>query len=183
MPTDTRRAIVRASRLLAIEPFQSTEETRYYLNGVHIVPHELGALLVATNGHYLVTLLDRDAKVTGLPAIWHPEARLRIGKQIAEWRKECVDNTDRDFWVDLQCDGATGNGTFTITGAETPAEVLKGASRVLLRAEVRGLMIDGTYPEWHRVMPDLPRNANTLGLATFQSPYLKMFGDLCKALG
>lgn len=41
----------------------SKEETRYYLNGVHIEPHPVrGAILVATDGHRMVVIHDADAE-------------------------------------------------------------------------------------------------------------------------
>jgi hypothetical protein len=41
-------------KLMALEPLKSSEETRYYLRGVAIVPQADGSLhLVATNGHAL----------------------------------------------------------------------------------------------------------------------------------
>lgn len=40
----------------------STEETRYYLNGVHLEPHPCGgAFMVATDGHRLIVVHDESA--------------------------------------------------------------------------------------------------------------------------
>src|SRR5450759_523711 len=42
---------------------RSTEETRYYLNGVYIAPHpDKGVILTATDGHRLISLHDEAGK-------------------------------------------------------------------------------------------------------------------------
>jgi hypothetical protein len=60
---------------------QSTEETRYWLNGVYVEPAPNGgALLVATNGHILVCLHDPDALVAGAGIVNLPPALLKACK-------------------------------------------------------------------------------------------------------
>lgn len=60
---------------------QSSEETRYWLNGVFIEPAPNGgALLVATNGHILLCLHDHDAIVTGSAIVNLPPALLKACK-------------------------------------------------------------------------------------------------------
>lgn len=53
----------------ACDLFRSTEEVRYYLNGVYVQPHpDQGALMIATDGHRMLVAYDRDG-VCKKPAI------------------------------------------------------------------------------------------------------------------
>lgn len=108
--TTPQRAILRAGKLVAIEPFQSSEETRYYLTGVHIGPHPEGAILVATDGHTLAAMLDRDAAVAGLPAIWGHRIKDEFGRRLCDRAK---DSPERTIWCDLQIKVPGGNPDLT----------------------------------------------------------------------
>ncbi|RCK32513.1 hypothetical protein TH9_12355 [Thalassospira xiamenensis] len=61
-----RRITVCAKRFFAAWQFISTEETRYYLNGVFIEPHpDGGVTMTATDGHTLASIRDRNARFDG----------------------------------------------------------------------------------------------------------------------
>lgn len=61
-----RRISVCAKRFYAAWQFISTEETRYYLNGVFIEPHpDGGVLMAATDGHVLAVVRDQNARIEG----------------------------------------------------------------------------------------------------------------------
>ncbi|EPY03083.1 DNA polymerase III subunit beta [Magnetospirillum fulvum] len=108
----------------------STEETRYYLNGIyfHAAAGADGAMLraVATDGHRLaraeVTLPDGAA---GMPGVIIPR------KTVAEIRK-LIEETD---------------GEITVSLSETK---LKFA---FSDAELTSKLIDGTFPDYERVIP------------------------------
>lgn len=67
MTTATKREVrVRAKHFAAAYVFASTEETRYYLNGVLVEPHpDGGVLLVATDGHRMVAIKDDEGETNG----------------------------------------------------------------------------------------------------------------------
>jgi DNA polymerase-3 subunit beta len=110
----------------------STEETRYYLNGIHLHTIEEGAssLLraVATDGHRLARVeIAMPAGAAGMPGVILPR------KMVAELRK-LIDDLD----------------------AEAPVAV--ALSNVRIRFEVgtavlRSRLIDGTFPDYERVVP------------------------------
>ena len=105
----------------------STEETRYYLNGIYIHKAESGELCaVATDGHRLA--MTRQALPSGaaqMPSIILPR------KAVSELRK-LLDDFDGDVLVAL---------------SETRAEFRFGA--VCLTSK----LIDGTFPDYTRVIP------------------------------
>jgi DNA polymerase-3 subunit beta len=108
----------------------STEETRYYLNGIHL--HAAGsgptAMLraVATDGHRLAKIeLALPAGAEAIPAIIVPR------KTVAELRK-LVDTVEGDVRV-----------------AVSPTRI----QFILERAVLVSRLIDGTFPDYERVIP------------------------------
>ncbi|MDA0800032.1 MAG: DNA polymerase III subunit beta [Proteobacteria bacterium] len=105
----------------------STEETRYYLNGIYIHKAESGELCaVATDGHRLA--MTRQALPSGaaqMPSIILPR------KAVSELRK-LLDDFDGDVLVGL---------------SETRAEFRFGVVRLTSK------LIDGTFPDYTRVIP------------------------------
>jgi DNA polymerase III subunit beta len=105
----------------------STEETRYYLNGIYIHKAESGELCaVATDGHRLA--MTRQALPPGaaqMPSIILPR------KAVSELRK-LLDDFDGDVLVGL---------------SETRAEFRFGVVRLTSK------LIDGTFPDYTRVIP------------------------------
>jgi DNA polymerase III subunit beta len=108
----------------------STEETRYYLNGIflHVADEELKA--AATDGHRLArfTLACPDG-AAGMPDVIVPR------KCVAELRKLLEEALDKNVEVDL----SASKVRFT----------LGGENGVVLTSK----LIDGTFPDYTRVIP------------------------------
>jgi len=111
----------------------STEETRYYLNGIFLhVSDEDGGVLkaAATDGHRLARFtITRPAGAEGMPDVIVPR------KCVAELRKLLEENLDSNVVVDL-----------------SPSKIrftLGGEGGVVLTSK----LIDGTFPDYSRVIP------------------------------
>ena len=111
----------------------STEETRYYLNGIFLhVADENGGVLkaAATDGHRLARFtITRPAGAEGMPDVIVPR------KAVAELRKLLEEALDANVLVDL-----------------SPSKIrftLGGAGGVVLTSK----LIDGTFPDYSRVIP------------------------------
>ncbi|TCD05366.1 DNA polymerase III subunit beta [Erythrobacteraceae bacterium CFH 75059] len=114
----------------------STEETRYYLNGIflHVSDGENGSGPVmraaATDGHRLARFtLSRPEGAEGMPDVIIPR------KTVAELRKLLEEALDAEVRVDL-----------------SPSKVrftLGGENGVVLTSK----LIDGTFPDYSRVIP------------------------------
>jgi len=106
----------------------STEETRYYLNGIFFHAHDGRLRAVATDGHRLARVeTDLPEGAGAMPAVIVPR------KTVNEVRK-LVDDLDDDAGV----------------------EVGLSASRIRLMigvAALRSRLIDGTFPDYERVIP------------------------------
>jgi DNA polymerase-3 subunit beta len=108
----------------------STEETRYYLNGIflHVAEDELKA--AATDGHRLARYtLPRPDGAQGMPDVIVPR------KCVAELRKLLEEALDTNVLVDL----SASKIRFT----------LGGENGVVLTSK----LIDGTFPDYTRVIP------------------------------
>ncbi len=108
----------------------STEETRYYLNGIflHVTEDELRA--AATDGHRLARFtIARPDGAEGMPDVIVPR------KCVAELRKLLEEALDSQVEVDL----SASKIRFT----------LGGESGVVLTSK----LIDGTFPDYSRVIP------------------------------
>jgi len=108
----------------------STEETRYYLNGIflHVSDDELKA--AATDGHRLARYtLARPDGAEGMPDVIVPR------KCVAELRKLLEEALDSNVEIDL----SASKIRFT----------LGGENGVVLTSK----LIDGTFPDYSRVIP------------------------------
>jgi DNA polymerase-3 subunit beta len=108
----------------------STEETRYYLNGIfiHVADDELKA--AATDGHRLARFtLPKPDGADGMPDVIVPR------KCVAELRKLLEEALDTNVEIDL----SASKIRFT----------LGGENGVVLTSK----LIDGTFPDYTRVIP------------------------------
>jgi len=104
----------------------STEETRYYLNGIYLHAHDGALRAVATDGHRLaLSEMTLPGGASGLPGIIIPR------KTVAEIRR-LIDGQDAD--ISLSVSDAKIRFTF--------------GSAVLTSK-----LIDGTFPDYERVIP------------------------------
>lgn len=141
---------------MMVQPFISKEETRYYLNGFWVQPHRSGgAVIVATDGHTMAACYDRSGHVD-VPGIIQLSkttlAACRLGK-----------NESRRV---LRVEGDTVS-----VYRNWDEEQNKG---VLVAAE-EGVVIDGDFPDWRKVIPPLP---TTFGTASLNASYMRRFEKL-----
>ncbi|WP_455479503.1 DNA polymerase III subunit beta [Bartonella sp. B23] len=108
----------------------STEETRYYLNGVyfHVINDDILKLrLVATDGHRLAQVdIEAPSGIDGMPGVIIPR------KTVGELQKLLSEEIDGDIRVEL---------------SETKIRFSLGS--VVFTSK----LIDGTFPDYQRVIP------------------------------
>jgi len=124
LPAATLRQIIDKTRFAI-----STEETRYYLNGIYLhVTDEAQPLLkaAATDGHRLARVtVPRPGGAEGMPGIIVPR------KCVAELRK-LLDEADGNVQVSL-----------------SESKIRFGLGNAILTSK----LIDGTFPDYSRVIP------------------------------
>lgn len=145
--------------------FASTEETRYYLDGVYIEPHpEGGVTLTATNGHYLIQILDRGGS-TDRPFI--------------------MSMNKRDL-TKLKPTRRTPNETLITYGTELGFgrfRVDLAAIDSLPKACFFAVEVDGTYPDYRKVIPWLHKDRKPCGEVSLDAKYIGNFGAASLLIG
>lgn len=119
----------------------STEETRYYLNGIYLHsvetnPKEAKLRGVATDGHRLALVdVDLPAGAKGINGVIVPRKALSLISTVA---------------------GASPAGTINVGISPTQIRVSSG------KASLVSKLVDGTYPDYGRVIPTSSEHKATL---------------------
>lgn len=151
---------VNANMFRAAAECQSTEETRYYLNGVYIAPHpEKGVILTATDGHRLISLHDESGKCTSARIV-HIDPKAIDAKTYNALRKAMPEETPR---IVIGEDGNATVGTYR---------------------SLKSCFVDGTYPDWPKVVaPILARSREGKYCpASYNQKYVAAFGKIATML-
>jgi hypothetical protein len=136
----------------------SKEETRYYLKGVCLQHDKDGLVYTATDGHRLIATRH----------IWDD------GKSPAHFEPVIIPSSlIKMIKVNRKIDRA-----------EIKLETIEGARARMIRITYCGVQyaeneIEGTFPDWRRVMP---REQNR-EYATYNADYVSSFKDAIKAMG
>ena len=144
--------IVNASMFCRIANFRSFEATRYYLNGVYCEPgpNGKGCILTATDGHTLGSILDKNGYCDA-PAI------IRYSKNLEPKNMPNKSLVDR---ANVAIPGIPNERSlaYLVIGAVDNAEMasmLSAASDDVYATE-KDVVVDGTFPNWRRVIPRGP---------------------------
>lgn len=148
----------------------STSDVRYYLNGVFIQPCESGgAILTATDGHCLLSFRDPRGVVKGSGIV-----SLNAGM-----RRELVTppgdllvgggglRTAFPERVVMAWAGERGSGAYVVTSSVNYEDKERGPveprdhlpalfnqpDKRIVAAQFRDAVIDGTFPDWRKVIP------------------------------
>jgi hypothetical protein len=139
---------------------RSTEETRYYLNGVYVAPHpEKGVVLTATDGHRLISLHDEAGKCSA-PKIINIDAKAIDVTAYNALRKAMPGETPR---IVVGEDGIVTVGTYR---------------------SLKSCFIDGSYPDWPLVVRRLLAKAKEgkHAPASYNQKYVASFGKIATML-
>lgn len=139
---------------------QSTEETRYYLNGVYVTPHpEKGAMLTATDGHRLICLHDESGKCSAAKIVKVDPKAIDV-KSYNALRKAMPEAPPR---LVIEDDGIVTVGTYR---------------------SLKSCFVDGTYPDWPLVVkPVLARvKEGKFAPASYNNRYVAAFGRIATML-
>lgn len=120
----------------------SKEETRYYLNGVHIEPHPVkGALIVSTDGHRMVCIHDADGVCDQQMIVKLPTYVRALCKD-----KKAALGIDRAI---LEIDAAANSAMVVVESVNAKG----GVTRTTPLVTAHKCLIEGTFPDWRRVIP------------------------------
>lgn len=120
----TLPAIELAAALADVGFAVSTEETRYYLNGIFTHPVEDGVCLVATDGHRLSKRIIRTETDAAMPGVIIPRGAVKVISKILP----------KEGPIHLQ----VSDSVIRIAAGDTT---------------LTSKLIDGTFPDYQRVIP------------------------------
>lgn len=151
----TFTASINANLFRVASSFISSEETRYYLRGVFVEPHQsgVGVYLIATDGHRMFVSHDETGSCEGSAIVSLDKAALSACKANRN------DNVDRVISI------ADGNATILLDDAPVAAAF--------------GVIVDGTFPDWRRIAAP---NLETQSPATFCGRYVSDFAKAAQEL-
>lgn len=139
------RFAVCAARAAAIFAFVSNEETRPYLQGINIERGpDGGAILTATDGHALASWYDRAGYVDGEPIVSLRSVAKLCKPSKNDRFKTWLVGVDKRVAV-IVCPAALEAEQALVCFESEQCEMLGGASS--------DAVIDGTFPDWRRVLP------------------------------
>lgn len=132
----------------------SKEETRYYLNGVYFTEYNKRLTMVSTDGHRL--------------------SKVELGTSLNDgWAKSCKTGS-------ILPTAAVSLITSTLgTKAKGTIRVSFYKSRIIFTTDewiVRSKIVDGTYPDWTRVVPNGSTNNVTLDLVKLVKSATRLIG-------
>lgn len=131
--------------LLRVTPFKGTNDIRYYLNGVLVMPYEGHALLMATNGHWMAIYESVDSRadkerILDLPG-WF------LSQMIQAQRGE-----DQDLEDDDSPSYSPVPKTLFVTDEKSRLVIKEKSTEVLVKPGLP--FIDGKFPDCLKVLPD-----------------------------
>ena len=139
----------------------STEEVRYYLNGVHISPAPTGgAVITSTDGAMLISMFDPNAYVSGEAIVMLDKQMIRalpVSGALLEERLLAVRvpkaamSKARAFVLDQRRPAKDDEIQSAHLAARSVFDDPDGRVRA---AQFGALTIDGAFPDWRRVLPD-----------------------------
>lgn len=147
---------VNAILFKAANECRSYEETRYYLNGVFVQPHPVkGVVLTATDGHRLLCVHD-ESGICDKAAIIHVETKALTAVKTDKKNPEPPR-------LAVDADGHAIVGTYR---------------------SIKSAVIDGTYPDYPRVLTPIVLGAQkkVFAPASFKHEYLAGFSKVASIL-
>lgn len=155
-------AVVSANLFRVISMFISAEATRYYLGGVLIQRHPVeGVFLVAADGHRMMVAHDETGTTT-------------LDDVIVKLDKPTM----------AACKSAKGDPSARLLRVEGDgrASVVFDEADAYPMVTYREAIIDGTFPDWRRVLPSDDAESNPLAPSTFNATYIADFSKAAKEL-
>jgi hypothetical protein len=156
------RCIVNADLFRRAYECVSTEEMRYYLNGVLVETHpDGGAILVATDGRILVAIRDKEALVEGGCGIVHVNREVLAACRKNGGLRRVFDSRS-EVPLHLFVEGpraAVAKRVSDELDGDRRWDIVRAPDQSCEAYQWHGALIDGTFPDWRKVVPKEPADA------------------------
>jgi DNA polymerase III beta subunit, central domain len=137
---------VSASAVRAVASCMAKCDIRYYLNGFYVEPHIDGVIIVATDGHKMLAIIDRTGHaersvICGLPKL--------IKKAMPRRAMFDDGSSHRLKLIKTQTDDHQGL-------------ILTGPNKEPIATSLEKHLINGAFPDWRKVFAAAPSTTNML---------------------
>lgn len=184
-----RKVKVSARAYATVMLAQSTEETRYYLNGVLVEPNPAGGVnLVATDGHVLIAVHDKTGETNGSWICPVPSQMRQFLLANLDPRPEPEDHDG--FYMDepevggepeiRQLDQITFSGDMASITSPEHAWQEKAPIEMVMAAQIGA--IDGKFPPWAKVVPRPKEDAPNISCFTAAARYGSLLGRAARIM-
>ena len=162
-PATPIRAVVDADLFLRAYSVVFPDDTRYFINGVHIEPAPSGGvLLVATGGHSLLCIRDPNGDYAGpaggatIRALPHFLTMLRKPRRLSAqdrmWPRDFKLVVVDHMMALVELDAGT---RIDDAGRDALYRAAVEQTGVVLAIQTTNVLVDGAYPDWNKCMPVL----------------------------
>lgn len=179
------KLIIKAKYAKLINPFCSKNDNRYYLEGFNVKPNPLGdgVLICATDGHTLGLFHDADGVVE---CAAHQESSGDIWALEKDTLKACVSKSaTAELWLVIlpMQDSVTAHNLYIVAASDAASaqEVVAGMHHSMILHTAIIQPIDGSFPEYSRVVPAFPPYAPNRPVATYNGAYMAKFAAVSKS--
>jgi hypothetical protein len=154
-----------------IQPFQSTEKTRYYLNGFALQAFQGGTVMVATDGYVLGAFNDPNGHCAADCIVQLPKDFIRAAKKRSGYKMA--------VYLDHDTETAYLAAADVVSNLPDDLTQLPGLDCIAPK-----VIVDGTFPNWRRVIPDIGAGQPTThAVAAFNSKLLARFSNVATDKG
>jgi DNA polymerase III sliding clamp (beta) subunit (PCNA family) len=175
----TTTIFLKPNELESIALSSSTEESRYYLCGVQVESYDGNPIagLIATDGHRMHSIHAE--------AVNHPEKSFILAtadiKKALQLAKAEIKSLGKNLAPFIRIAITPGDNhalsvAIVIIKSKTDNAIIKTCASFDTKA------IDGTYPDWRRIVPEA-KDDKADAILSFQVSYVNDFGKAAKLLG
>jgi DNA polymerase III sliding clamp (beta) subunit (PCNA family) len=166
--------IIKANELEAVALCASNEETRYYLNGIFFERYKDGShSLTAMDGYRLASIRSQaledvmDSFIIG---------SADIKKALTLYKAEVKNNKAMREHFKIQIFHQEGKLQVSVASHPTTDDA------PIVETSFEALAIDGTFPNYRRVIPQPVEAEKQSGICAFNASYVADFGTIAKLL-
>ncbi|MCT2398508.1 DNA polymerase III subunit beta [Novosphingobium mangrovi (ex Huang et al. 2023)] len=152
-----------ADAMAGVDHAISTDETRYYLNGIYLHPDNLDLRLATTDGSRLALWsIDGPDGAASFPSVIVSRKTVAVLEKLLAGAIKAADEKAEPPRVLVEANAAGSRLRFAMP-AEDGGEV-----------EIVAKTIDGTFPDYRRVIPDAPEHRATIGRSALAAAVKRM---------
>ena len=183
MKKQTKKTLAhfQARYLEVLKPFMATSDIRFYLNGLQVKPHLEGVLICATDGHKLAVVYDKTGfaekeMIIPVSSEMFSFAKKKF-KTAARLHIQTTENESAFEVVQSLVSTKMFLGKKPTATAEVDFDPENPEPRMICFSEIV-FLIDGSYPDWKNVIPDVSKLEPVSNNDSFNGKYISAIKNM-----